>query len=307
MRTRIKTKTINHIYEYYPLYQVMYGTSYDYKMIEAYKFNLMLENLAISYNKFFDGLNILETHSGISEHRKLLMDTSNVPINKYKCMDINKNTTDYVVQGDIIKDKLPIHTNIVLSYYYSISTTLVPENTNYRKAIVDMGKNIYKHLDTPGAWIFHIGDGVDDNGRSLTVGIDKEAEHYVPIHYLIRSDFNIPKEASVFLYADIERVFNRWTGIQEDHLSNIHLYVDDKVVARFNVKLPFTTRYWSEGEVFDILDECGFKTAIPWNNKYDGYQSNHDPLPLVLTEEYKVNYGLTDNDLHATDIVAIKL
>jgi hypothetical protein len=316
----MKTIKLRHVYDYYPLYQLMYGRDQDVKMFEAINASIAAEDFFIANHK--RPLRILELFAGHSEHMPHFLQVCHAPIECYSCLDNQPHAKAHdVIVADAITGDYPGF-NLILAHYFSISTAVYHERkvngsktfVHDRQALVTFFKNVHRNLTTKPlqgkrAFWFHL----SDNGalNALLEGSSPPAINWnygIPRGHVIRRDFHLDAFTPATLQATTHRIYDRRTSTVVDQLSNIALKSGGKILVKFTVTEPFRSRYWSETEITDVMYETGFKDLTYYANHQEAdHDATHLKLPSVVEYDEDVETETLDDvsKLLATDIMGV--
>ena len=261
----MKTVSLDHAYDFYPLYQLTYGRQVDVKAFEALNAsvaadNFWSSNLRTTKTGLGPALRILELFAGVSEHKALFESISRLPIQKYDALDINHTIkSPHVMIGDALTADYPGY-NFIMAHYYSLATC-----TDSRAALQALFNNVHRNLTSAkkrkkgsAAFYFHLGHDGYTNAL-LNVGVPvKNFELFVPYGHDLRKAFNLDRYDDCTLTYDTLREYNRVTSLNTDWVKNIKLRIKGVPVVEFKIAQPFVSRFWSEPEVVDIAKEAGF-------------------------------------------------
>lgn len=295
----MKTVKLEHVYECYPIYSLLYGRDIDAKAFEAVNACIAAEHFWMDRLNQKSKLSILEMFAGISEHKNFFLQSCKAPISRYACLDNQPGVAnDDVVIGDAITDEYPGSFNFLIAYYYSLATCIYDANyIHSRESMVKFLRNVQHNLTLTkgttkrsgkpkGGFYFNLSSNGYFNALANIGTPIKKFEYHVPICHPIRKMFGIDAYAkSVMLTADTKRTYDRMLSTNYDYLENVQLWVGNKVVAKFKIARPFSHRFWSETEIVDIAKEVGFTDIVFYNNMVASGEdliSSHSTLkPLI--------------------------
>lgn len=301
----MRTFRINHIYDLYPLYQVIYGRGLESKAFEVSKLSYMLQDV-YRYYGFCWELSIYELMGGESEHKKLFPFTD-LPIKSYVCTDLHES--EGVQSRDIRTVVLPEDVNLTLAFYYSLGTILGDNYSPPTRNIVSQSIcNILRgltHNKTKDKGIklayFHISDPYLSSEYIYTrADISQDMEFSIPIwsklHDLLSPDELNP---GLSLTLSIRTQYDRLNGYNINTMENICARDrNNKVIAKFYIKQPLVIRNWTEHEVMDIIgsSESPIDHIFLFNSSIRDYAFNVQQLNNIedIVDETSVNTMATD-------------
>ncbi|WYW02779.1 hypothetical protein Peetri_00191 [Pseudomonas phage vB_PpuM-Peetri] len=303
---KVKRLEISHIYDFYPLYQVMYGRGMETKAFEVSKFAKMVLDFeaSTSTRRKWD---VLEPFSGISEHEHFFAATG-LNIEHYTGMDIvvPEGATN-VIQGDIITTPLPSHVNAVFAFYYSLQNVRDAKTDMHTRAkLVEFFDNVLGHLQVnanksrmPAVFAFHL-DQPEEPNYYLTSRADVGGEQswIAPACGLLGQHLGCKPTDTLEVKCNLDTWYNRIQCTAYDQAEDIQILVNGRVTATVDIKKPFTHRVWTEHEVIDILRGLDYKLDIRMYNgtlsNYDFVMTRLDDKPVPGDEEANTNQMTTD-------------
>lgn len=303
-----KDIAVNHIYENYDIYKVIYGREFEIKAWEVSKFAGMIKHWLGLIVKDRMPLHVLESFAGRSEHERFFADYPQLNIQSYSMLDIVPNDNPQVIVGDIRNVDLPKHINVVLAFYYSMHYVNNDQGQKTLGALLDMFRNVRSHLQEvanttgkPACFIVHAGDH-EQKGVEYEVPINPSiegAQFPVPMH--ITSLFERfkadPVLDSLMIECDLNRVMDRDTGLTIDRIENAKFMLNGKSVGKLVVKEEFNYRVWAPITLIDIAREAGFQHHLSFRNVMENYSSDVELLDrfLEVDDDSDVeDYTITD-------------
>jgi hypothetical protein len=274
--------TINHMYDLYELYAVMYSRDYAWKAAEARGLSYVMTQAAIRSKKLLaqgkkaydyakNGFNVLEVFSGKGEHLPHVKLPKDLTLKSYTHNDLRNHTgvaTNFV-QGDALTTKFDGH-NFACALFYSMSSLHDEHGSHNRKYLIQLFKNMYDSLPEGGC--FFVDFCPDGYRLSLSVeSTDNEdmAEITVDPNADLRERFNIPFDVECKLRYKKHVYYDRSLAQCFDQFTTpVSIMVGNKTVASITIEEPMTQRYFSEAELADIAREAGFKDFMFFDLNY---------------------------------------
>lgn len=302
-------KKLNHIYNCYPLYQLMYGRDFDSKCFESINAAVAAEFYWHRILKMKTPLNVMELFSGVSEHRPYFLQSCKAKIDRYDCLDNEPSVgNDYVKVGDAITDYYGGGYNFLIAHYYSLCTCIFGSDyVHSRQKMVEFFANVKRNIQHPafsnkptpnkGAFYFNLSANGYVNSL-LNVGeIIKGFYYHIPLDHSMRKLLKIDPYINCSLTATTHRTYDRLTCTNYDWISDVFVRVNGVKIVEFKVERPFTHRFWAETEIVDVLHEVGCDDVMFYNNiitSGDDMLSDHIRLPRII--KYP-NIPLADGDI----------
>lgn len=257
-------KNIQHIYDDYDLYQVLFSRDKWYKCFEGVSAAIAIEHFVSKHPRpYADGVHIVETHAGASEHEKYIRDSCAVPILSYIPTDSNPRAEN-VQRVNVQTDSLPFN-DITLSLFTSVNSGLSGKN-GYSdvQALKACATNVYNSLNSPGAWFCNVFWHVELGKRILGMHV---SEYPVTSRSNLRKRYDIPMFDECTLKMQENAGYLRQLSLFKWSFGRVELCHKDKVVERWQVERPFYIKYWAEETICAILHSVGFSDFVGFSNR----------------------------------------
>lgn len=280
-----KTLVIDHIYDFYELYTLMYSRSAPWKSAEAMGLSYAMTQAAIrsrerlsnsqpAFNFEKEGFTVLEAFSGRGEHLPHLRLPTDLKLNNYFNNDIRDHggACTGFVQGDALTTDFSAYgINFACALFYSMSSLHDENGSHDRKFLIRLFKNMYDSLPVGGCFFVDFcPDGYRMSLALEATNDDAPAEIVIEPDDDLRKVLNIPYHADCYLKYKKHPKYNRATATCSDYFKGpVQVIADDKVVCSVSIKHPMTQRYYSEAELTDIAREAGFKEFMFFNMNYN--------------------------------------
>lgn len=262
-------KEIDHIYDMYDLYSVLYSRSPMYKLGESICFSYILDDYLATHpkGKKIKSPRIIELCSGSSHHKRGFLENLSVGVDYYHCMDFYPSTNPEVIVGNL-RDEIPPDYNVMLGYFFFCGSVLDDDMVPTTNALKETFTSIYNSLKRAGGGIAILDLPNNPYSCQLLTGCpsfyssDGECESSrVPFNHPLRKTLGIPKYGSLVIESNTKNYYDRLTNIGVDDYTGcpVRIVYEDKEVGLIKVKKPFMINYLSEIEAVRLAVDAGFK------------------------------------------------
>lgn len=253
-------RTYTSLYDAYPLYRILYGATVSRKANEV----SMYAQLIAKYGKKKPSL--LELFCGNKEHEEWLQRFCDV---NYFGLDAHTDTADF--KCDAENFILPNKFDVILAAYCSIETTVGENGMPTANAVANLFRSTYNHLNNGGIGIFHYTSTRSYLPDHWTTG---SWWNEIVVNYATDKDvfdfFGVKNPKDPFAVVRVKNTVtcDRVTGALSVDFSTFSLYgcrpnsftkfdLDKKLGDSIKLKRPFYFRYWTEPEIFSMLQMAG--------------------------------------------------
>lgn len=320
---KAKILRIDHLYDFYELYQCIYGRRLSYKVAEAEGLSMMLADaidLADQYGfDEMDELRLLEFLGGRNEHLRFIRPPNGSKITEYRCIDMVVEEDEEVAQTILIKgDVLQAHTydivktlnpNFIFAMFFSASSVLDYENKDNPHSILTiekMFKAAYQSLADGGSFVLdYVPTGFESSIAATGNAVEEETE--VGTTSALRSYFGLKNHTDVKIKYTHTSTYNRITGITRDQfVGPFTIHEEGKLIAQVYVESDFTQRYFSETEIIAAAVKAGFTDFKFYNFDYDNGEYKRLETEVCPEEEGEDMDDDDCSEYYSTNILCFK-
>ena len=250
----MKTISVNHLYDCYPLYTHIYGGTPHDKFAHAWLAHaIYTERYLPEKNK-----GVLELLSGHGEHERMFKVNELVANVPYYSLDRlgGKDATNFEVTDKV---------DMVAAFWYSLPTVLDLETMKLasRNQMQTMFTSAYNALNPKGSFLVHLGGNPLDILSTFSEDHDDDGfvESYIPRYDPIRELAEISHRDDAVLQYTESSSMDRYDNVITTKITNIQIKSCGSIAACFFLEKPFELRYYSEQEVCNFARNAGFKRA----------------------------------------------